>query len=80
MERNVQRINGEVEHLHLLTNDQLNMHYYYAGQRRDAAVADMETVAGEIHRRANVELPLAELAIESYAEVADCLVTMPEQA
>jgi hypothetical protein len=74
-DRNVQRINGEIEHLHLLSNDELDNHYQYAQQRRNSANHDMDIVADEIHRRSNAELPLGEVALGAYAEVADSLIT-----
>jgi hypothetical protein len=51
MNRNVQRINGEVERLHRLTNEQLDNHLMHAFQRLEGAQADVDTILYERHRR-----------------------------
>lgn len=51
MERNVQRINGNVTHLHRLGDDEIESMMGYTHARIDAAVADLEVLGCESARR-----------------------------
>jgi hypothetical protein len=51
MERNVQRINGEVEQLHRLSNEELDQHLTHAFLRLDAAQSDVDRLLHERHIR-----------------------------
>lgn len=64
MERNIQRINGEKERLHRLTNEQLDNHLTHAYQRLGDAQADVERLQYERFRRMNTALPLGLVAVE----------------
>lgn len=66
MERNVQRINGEVERLHRLSYEELDQHLTHAFHRLEAAQADVDNLLAERHRRINTALPLGEFAIETF--------------
>lgn len=76
MERVVTRIDGQVTHLHRLSDEELGGHLFHASARLEAAQADIDTLQVELHKRFNVELPLGEIALESYAEVADSLLDL----
>lgn len=51
MERNVQRINGIVTHLHRLGDEELESMMGYAHERIEAASADLNTLGIESARR-----------------------------
>lgn len=76
MERVVTRIAGEKTHLHRLSDEELGGHLFHASARLEAAQADIDILQAELHKRFNVELPLGEIALESYAEVADSLLEL----
>lgn len=56
MERNVSRIDGEVVHLHRLTEEELGSLMLYAVQRKEAAEQDIQTLDMELAHRMGVEL------------------------
>lgn len=68
MERRVVRINGTVERLHRVTDEELGGYLFYAAERLAQAQADIDNLQGELHRRFNVELPMGEIAIEKAME------------
>lgn len=74
MERNIQRIDGIKTHVHALSDAELAGHIGHAEARRASADNDISILTAEAHRRANVELPLGEVALEGYAEIADTLI------
>lgn len=51
MERNVQRINGEVVHLHRLTDDEIETYVSGAHARIETGVTDLEKLGIESARR-----------------------------
>ena len=62
MDRNVQRINGSVTHLHRLTDTELENMMGYTHERIEQATADLDTLGIESARRfaaAEVAGPLA---------------------
>ena len=79
-ERMVRRINGEITHLHRLTDEELGIHLFHAAKRLDDAQSDLETLQFELFKRLNPELPFEEPEINSYAEVADIVIERPEAA
>jgi hypothetical protein len=79
-ERMVRRINGEITHLHRLTDEELGIHLFHAAKRLDDAQSDLETLQFELFKRLNPELPFEEPEINSYAEVADTIIERPQAA
>jgi hypothetical protein len=65
MERNVQRINGNVTRLHHLSDDELEAHMGYAHARIDAAAHDLELLGQESARR----FAIADLALQDTVEL-----------
>lgn len=65
MERNTQRINGELERLHRLSYDELDNHLTHAFHRLTDAQADVDRLLAERHRRINTALPFGELAVHA---------------
>lgn len=65
MERNVQRINGEVVRLHRLTDDEIEGYMGAAHNRIERSVQDLEILGIESARR----FAESEVAIEGLAQV-----------
>lgn len=65
MERNVQRINGELVRLHRLTDDEIESYMGAAHDRIEGSVRDLETLGIESARR----YAESEVAIEGLARV-----------
>jgi coproporphyrinogen III oxidase-like Fe-S oxidoreductase len=65
MERNVQRINGEVVKLHRLTDDELEGYMGAAHNRIESSVQDLEKLGIESARR----YAESEVAVEGLAKV-----------
>lgn len=78
-ERMVRRINGDITHLHRLTDEELGVHLFHAAARMDGANADLELLQAELFKRNNVELPF-EPDLGHYAEIADMVIERPEIA
>lgn len=74
MDRNVQRIDGIKTHLHALSEAELAGHIEHAEARRAGAERDLAVLGAELHARHNVALPMGEIALEGYAEIADTLI------
>lgn len=76
----VRRINGEVTHLHRLSDEELETHLFHAAKRIDDAQSDLETLQFELFKRLNPELPFEEPELNSYTEVADIVIERPDAA
>jgi len=79
-ERLVRRINGEVTHLHRLSDEELGAHLCHAAKRLEDAQSDLEILQFELFKRMNPELPFEEPELNGYAEIADTVIERPEAA
>lgn len=79
-ERMVRRINGEITHLHRITDEELGIHLFHAAGRLEKAQSDLEILQFELFKRMNPELPFEEPDMNGYAEIADTVIERPEVA
>lgn len=79
-ERMVRRINGEITHLHRLTDEELGVHLFHAAKRLEDTHSDLEILQFELFKRMNPELPFEEPDMNAYAEIADMVIERPEIA
>ncbi len=68
-ERIVRRIDGQVTHMHRLSDEELSGYFQYAQDRLQSAQNDIDLIQEEMFRRAHDELPLGEIAVDSYIAI-----------